>query len=90
MSRSYKKTPGICDRNPFMKNYSNRIIRRKPISYEIANGGAYRKIMCSYDICDYKFLYHGGDHAIRQEISNHLLFLSNEDADKEYYRCKTK
>ena len=56
MSRSFKKTPGWTDRDPWMKNYANRRIRRKPVEFEIADGGSYRKLTCPWDICDWKFL----------------------------------
>lgn len=67
MSRSVKKTAGYCDRNPFMKNYANRKIRRIPIEIEEDwvdpipyKGNGYRRNMCSYDICDFKWHYFGG------------------------------
>lgn len=59
MSRSYKK-PWITDngRNRlFYKNYANRVIRRKPIDFEIANGCSYKKHFDQYSICDFKFPY---------------------------------
>lgn len=62
MSRSFKKTPGYKDRDPFMKNYANRRVRRKSVTYVIANGKAYRKESCSYDICDHLWLHHTGRH----------------------------
>lgn len=56
MSRSYKKTPGFKDRNPWFKNYANRRIRRT--SREFANGGSYKKHTCSWEICEYKWLFY--------------------------------
>lgn len=53
MSRSYKKTPLFCDRNPRMKKYANRRFRR--YNGEVQNGKWYKKYTCSYNICDYKF-----------------------------------
>lgn len=55
MSRSYKKSPVIADRNPWAKRQANKAVRK----YKgfIPNGGAFKKIYCSYDICDYKFMY---------------------------------
>lgn len=58
MSRSRKKVAGFVDRNPFMKKYANRRLRRKSVDYEMANGKAYRKENCPYDICDHKDLYY--------------------------------
>jgi len=56
MSRSYKKHAWICDRDPFMKNYANRRLRRKsPFDDVFANGNWYRRATCPYDICDFKW-----------------------------------
>jgi hypothetical protein len=53
MSRSYKKHPGWCNRNPFMKKVANGIVRH----YEdLPNGMAYRKVFESWSIHDYKSL----------------------------------
>ncbi len=57
MSRSRKKHPSWVDRNPFMKNYANRRLRRKPVSIEFADGGSYKKFTCSYDISDYRCVW---------------------------------
>ncbi len=57
MSRSYKKYPCVKDKNKFAKDYANRKLRRKlkEQEYIIANGNCYRKVTCSWLICDYKF-----------------------------------
>lgn len=59
MSRSYKKNPWVCDRDPFMKNYANRRVRRKKIDWdgedEVGNHGWYKKVTCPWDICDWKW-----------------------------------
>lgn len=60
MSRSRRKTLGYNDRNPEMKRLFNRSVRRKlnqHHDFEIADGGAYKKMNESYDICDWKCLY---------------------------------
>lgn len=55
MSRSFKKVFGYKDRCPIMKRYANKRVRQNK---EFSVGGrAYKKLSCSYDICDYKFLY---------------------------------
>ena len=57
MSRSFKKNPGFFDRNTFMKRQANKRVRRLPIDCEsLGNGKNYRKHLCSYDICDWKYL----------------------------------
>lgn len=59
MSRSYKKTPVIKDSglkssaNKSAKQIANRTVRRKKY---IPNGGGYKKIYCSWNICDYRFM----------------------------------
>ena len=54
MSRSFKKTPGYSDfsrsHTPFAKRLSNKLVRRHP---NLADGGQYKHVMCSYDIRDY-------------------------------------
>ena len=58
MSRSKKKTWGWTDHHTpnsrHQKRFANKKVRR---TENIPNGGAYKKLYCSYDICDYKFLY---------------------------------
>jgi len=51
MSRSYKKTPVVKQSTKRMKSIANRKVRRSNLI--IANGSAYRKVFCSYDISDY-------------------------------------
>lgn len=53
MSRSYKKTPMVKDRNKGMKRVANKKIRNN--CYDVPNGKAYRKFFCSYDISDFAF-----------------------------------
>ena len=53
MSRSYKKTAIWKQRNDKdFKRYSNKMIRHR----DIASGAAFRRVMCSYDICDFACL----------------------------------
>jgi hypothetical protein len=54
VSRSFKKTPGFCDRSPFNKRQANKRVRK---DWTLAGGGAYRKCFESWDICDYRFLF---------------------------------
>jgi hypothetical protein len=59
MARSYKKVPGYLDRNPFMKNYANRIIRRmREKDFDLLpDGMSYKKYThLTWSICDYKNL----------------------------------
>jgi len=53
VSRSYKKNPWLKDRNPWAKRMANKKVRR--FKKDLANGNAYKKVSCSYNICDYKW-----------------------------------
>ena len=57
MARSYKKQPVVNGHSKGMKANANRCVRRrlKNTYFDLANGNAYRKIVCSYDICDWLF-----------------------------------
>lgn len=53
MSRSRKHTPIFKLKNDRdFKRYSNKMIRHR----DIPSGGAFKRVMCSYSICDYKQL----------------------------------
>ena len=54
MSRSYKHTP-YCGDTKHNKEVANRRIRRKMRNpeFEMANGKAYKKHYCSWEICDF-------------------------------------
>ena len=52
MSRSYKHTPYSGERNKFSKNQANRRVRRNKMDLNLPKGG-YKKIYCSWEICDY-------------------------------------
>ncbi len=53
MSRSRKKNPGFCDRNPYCKRQANKRVRRTEGVY---NGCLYKKLYNSWNIHDYKYL----------------------------------
>lgn len=70
MSRSFKKVPGYVDRNPFMKRYSNKSLRRiskaglqalsDPEQYDdkVSMFSSYKRCSVNpYDICDWRSLY---------------------------------
>ena len=56
MSRSRKKVYGFVDRNPFMKKYFNRVIRRVKVSEHLSSGCEFKKRNETYDICDYRMI----------------------------------
>lgn len=57
MSKSYKKTPYCTDHRARttkkMKRCANKTVRQ--FTEVIPRGTSYKKLFCSYDICDYKF-----------------------------------
>ena len=54
MSRSYKHNVVIkCAKDPWYKKHFSRKIRRSNKFQDIPNGNAYKKLNCSWDICDY-------------------------------------
>lgn len=54
MSRSYRRVPCCKDHNAGAKKYANRYVRRNYL--EVPSGMAYKRLFCSWSICDYKFL----------------------------------
>ena len=79
MSRSYKKNPCCKDYNRGMKKCANRYVRRNYLI--VPSGKVYKKLFCSYDICDYKFL---------ESFSSYKKWISKHDhrnyTDAELYR----
>ena len=59
MSRSYKKFPNVsiyCGKSgKFGRRQANKKIRKLPINYKISNGGDFKKLYESCNICDYSF-----------------------------------
>jgi hypothetical protein len=69
MSRSYKKHPCHKDQDTYTKRKFNRSIRRTCKTQiagcrdfdeyiEEQSGYAYKRLNCSWDICDYKSIYY--------------------------------
>lgn len=58
MSRSYKHYPCYKRTTKGMKEIASRCVRRKinDIFYDVGDYSFYKKMWCSYDICDYKFV----------------------------------
>ena len=55
MSRSYKRTPRSGQqKDKFFKNYANRRLRRLPTDEHPYNNCTYKKVSCSWNICDYE------------------------------------
>ena len=56
MSRSYRKPFTIssygCGGKSRVKRAANKVVRQAPV---VADGAGYRRLFCSYDICDYSF-----------------------------------
>lgn len=77
MSRSFKKHPMYCDRNPYMKNQANRKIRRN--KKEAFNNSSFKKVFESWEIKDYYF---------RGMTKTEIRRKWKNDPDS-FYRCKT-
>ena len=60
MARSFKKTPGYTNSGSrgrkFAKRWANRKVRQ--IKGDLPNGGSYRKVYDSWNICDFKTIYY--------------------------------
>ena len=56
MSRSYKKNPSVkCEHScKWGKKQANRKFRHT--TDDISNGNYYRKVYCTWDVCDYKYV----------------------------------
>ena len=69
MARSYRKNPVVKDHTKGMKAVASRRLRRrcKSASFGIANGNAYRKQFCSYDISDWAFRETYAEYTARAE-----------------------
>jgi len=82
MARSYKKNPVVKDSSKGMKTVANKLFRRKKNVF-VANGNAYRKFFCSYNISDWFF---------RETYPEYLLRARRYRSDYEnginvYRRC---
>ena len=53
MSRSFKKTHIVKDHTKGMKRFANKAVRN---TLELSSGSSFKKVFCSYDISDYKFI----------------------------------
>lgn len=49
MSRSYRKIPKYSRNNVWAKRQANKKARKS----DLQNGGQYKKVYCSWNICDY-------------------------------------
>ncbi len=79
MSRSYKRVPCCKDHTKGMKKYANRYVRRNYLV--VSSGKAYKKLFCSWNICDYKFLKSFS--SFKKEDSK---YNRRKYSDKELYR----
>lgn len=83
MSRSYKKVPCCKDYNRGMKQRANRHLRRNYL--DIPPGRAYKKLFCSYDICDYRFLKTFGSYKKWISKYSHKRY-SEEELYRKWYK----
>ena len=70
MSRSRKKVSCFSDYSrrytKYAKRQASKVVRRYPLW--IPDGAAYKRLYCSYNICDYKFLYFSPEDCYKPEI----------------------
>ncbi|NOU99444.1 hypothetical protein [Paenibacillus planticolens] len=71
MSRSYKKSPVCTDHSSPRTRWAKRQAAKAVRRYDgiIENGRSYRKLFCSWDICDYRF-YQTKEQAILEWETN--------------------
>jgi len=59
MSKTFRKYPSAKDysrhRTSYMKRVANKKVRK---SWNIPSGRSFKKVFCSWDIVDYKFVYY--------------------------------
>ena len=97
MSRSFKKSPVIKDANRKGPTYksgkqiANRAVRHKG---DIPNGGSYKKVYCSWNISDYRFMkteaefkkeWDNGDEYLHEHYKTYKRALFEW---KKYYKLK--
>lgn len=95
MSRSKKRNYYAKDKNnKYMKKLSNSKVRKSDIDYLPPKGKSYKKLMCSWDICDYKSrwtLEEAITYYNKKVSENDEWFLEHyptlEDYLKYYKRC---
>lgn len=88
MSRSYRKVAGYKDCSPWYKNYANRRVRRKSVEFFIPNGNGYRRLTCSYDICDWSWLFY--TESSLREYCNKEYPWRDVTPERAYNRLKSK
>lgn len=84
MSRSYKRVPCCKDHNKGMKRYANRYVRRNYLV--VPSGNAYKKLFCSWNICDYKFLYSFNSYRKGWSKYNRNEKYSDKELYKKWYK----
>ena len=88
MSRSYKKSPWSGDSGPWWKRQANKKVRR--YKKDLSNGKDYKKLYCSWDICDYgsyKTLNSWLTFA-KDKSNNHYCWDTEYDETKEILKWK--
>lgn len=85
MSRSYKKYPYCTDNGShrvFAKRQANKKVRK--YKKKIQNGGSFKHLYCSWEICDWKIRYSWETARAEYENKNFLKYFY--PTPKEYYR----
>lgn len=84
MSRSSKRIPCCKDHNKGMKRCANKKVRRNNMI--IPSGAFYKKVFCSYDICDYKFFESFTSYKKDCERYSHRKY-TDKELYRDWYRC---
>lgn len=59
MSKTFRKFPVAKDYSRYKTSYMKRVANKKVRKdWNIPDGGSFKKVFCSYDIVDYKFVYY--------------------------------
>ena len=91
MSRSYRKTPEIHKDSPgswrkYAKTQANQKVRR---TKNIPNGRAYKKVYCSWEICDWKSWWSITD-SVRFEIKQYERILERKEEGNKIWKYDQK
>lgn len=93
MSRSYKKSPICKDHTRILgssrtpKQEASRAVRRQK---EIPNGNGYRKIYCSWDISDYKFIKSKAEFKQEWDSGDEYLHKNYKTYEQALFHCWKK
>lgn len=80
MSKSYKKIPCVKDKNRGMKKFANKRVRK---TQDVKGYAFYKRIVCQYDICDWKFRQSFNEYKLWAKRINDIF--GKEQSEYELY-----